>query len=145
MVKSEGHLKGDMPRYLAWNEKARRTFGSLNQRLRSWSKVSHGRNSFSARIMSAARIERGPGNGRWRIGRKRSNLARFSSMKPGTFSASAGEILAISALRRSMSGVASKVPPSSNWRRYIGSKRLRSTSSSSLRPQASKISLRTSG
>ena len=145
IVKSDGHLKGDMPRYFDWNEKARRTFGSLNQRLRSWSTVSQGRNSGSARSMSAATMERGPGNGRCRMGRKTSNLARFCSMKPGTFSASRGEMRETSAWRRSMSGVASKLPPSSNWRRYIGSKRLSSTSSSRERPQASKISLRTSG
>jgi hypothetical protein len=79
IVKSDGHLNGDMPRYFDWNENASRVSGWRNQRRRSPSTVSLGRRSGSERSMSRLRKQPKPWKGRWRIGLNASNLARFSA------------------------------------------------------------------
>ncbi len=145
MVKRDGHLNGDIPRYFDWKLKASRRSRSRNQRLRSVSTLDQGRRFGRARSMSRRIRSLRPRKERWRMGTKLSNFAAFVSRYRRTFGASDGDRRAASAVRRSMSGVASKVRPSSNWRRYIGSRRRRSTSASKLRPQAPKISRRTFG
>ena len=59
MVNRLGHLNGDMPRYLAWNENARRTRSSLKYVARSLSTVRCGRISFSERSTSGRSRSRG--------------------------------------------------------------------------------------
>ena len=78
-------------------------------------------------------------------GRNTASFLRLSAMNRGSAAASAGEKRAISAAMRVMSPVAWISPPPSNTRRYCGSRRISSTSSSKLRPQAAKISDSTRG
>lgn len=88
-----------------------------------------------------------PWKGRSSTGRKASSFTRLSAMKERKPFASAGSSLAISASIRARSGVASSVTGlrPSNTRRYCGSRRMSSTSSSRSAPQEAKISRRMRG
>ena len=145
MEKRLGHWNGDMPRYLVWNEKARRTRGSLKKRRSSPSTVVNGCSLGSAASMAREARERLVWKACSSTGSNSFSLARPWAKKRSTWRASRGAILAISAVSFSTSGVASSSPSPSKTSRYCGSSRFNSTWSSSRSPQVAKICANTLG
>src|SRR5918994_6421705 len=81
MVKRLGHWNGDMPRYLVWNEKARRTRGSVKYRRRSPSTVENGRRDDRAESIAGVTRSLGLEKACSSTGRKASSFRRMKVKK----------------------------------------------------------------
>ena len=101
-----GQLKGDMPRYLDWNENARRIRGSRKYRPSSWSSESQGRSSGSSRRMGQRKTSRQPRKGLSKHCWKLASLARLSVRNARKEAASVGARARIACSICATSGVA---------------------------------------
>ena len=79
MVNRLGQLKGDMPRYLLWNVKARRMRGSEKNWLRSLSTLANGRSKGRSLAIGRRMTSLRPLKGDSSTGWKASSLQRLSS------------------------------------------------------------------